>query len=214
MQEIIIGIQGNQPFKITANGVSSKHAKLTITDDGRWILEDLNSTNGTYIYNGEQHSYVRISKKEITPDTSIRLGNNETLLCYEFKARLCVEDEDEYFRIEFKKLMQKWEETQQRKVKIEKKIALVSWIPIGISWILALMRFSDLPIEQRLNLMCVGMLITPFLSRIVSTVSMKWLKTFNAEVKETFVCPNPKCGMPLTETELKRGQCLKCKKHI
>lgn len=44
MKQILLGTEGNQPFKITQQGVSRQHARITIGDDGVWILEDLNST--------------------------------------------------------------------------------------------------------------------------------------------------------------------------
>ena len=53
MKQILLGTEGNQPFKITQQGVSRQHARITIGDDGIWTLEDLNSTNGTFIRNEE-----------------------------------------------------------------------------------------------------------------------------------------------------------------
>ena len=49
MKQFILGTEGNQPFKITQMGVSHQHARITIGDDGVWTLEDLNSTNGTFV---------------------------------------------------------------------------------------------------------------------------------------------------------------------
>ena len=71
--QIVLGKEGNQKFPILNAGVSRRHALLTI-ENNRWILEDLNSTNGTYISeNGGP--FRRISKVEITEDTCIRLGD-------------------------------------------------------------------------------------------------------------------------------------------
>ena len=44
MKTITIGKQGDQPFEIKQEGVSREHAKLTINDNGGWMLEDLNSS--------------------------------------------------------------------------------------------------------------------------------------------------------------------------
>lgn len=49
--EWIIGRGGN--IKINSPGVSREHAKLTRKADGSYILEDLNSTNGTFV-NGQR----------------------------------------------------------------------------------------------------------------------------------------------------------------
>ena len=51
MKEFIIGKEGDQKFKISEkrNKVSRKHCKITIDDNGQWYVDDLDSTNGTYI---------------------------------------------------------------------------------------------------------------------------------------------------------------------
>ena len=42
MEQIyVIGRTGNQPFKIASESVHGEHAKITITEQGKWILEDL-----------------------------------------------------------------------------------------------------------------------------------------------------------------------------
>ena len=60
---IIIGKEGNQPFVITSAGVSRKHAQITI-DHETWFIEDLNSTNGTFVQN-EDGDYIRIINMQI-----------------------------------------------------------------------------------------------------------------------------------------------------
>lgn len=72
--EIIIGRKGEQPFQITDRLVSGKHIKLTTLSDGNVQVEDLGSSNGTFI-NG-----VRIIKKTVTRDTIVQMGPN-----YRFK---------------------------------------------------------------------------------------------------------------------------------
>ena len=67
-QKIIIGREGNQPFPITQDGVSGRHASLTIRTDGTWVLEDLNSMNGTYIRN-KDFVFERVGRKVIEKDT-------------------------------------------------------------------------------------------------------------------------------------------------
>ena len=41
MKEVIIGKEGTQKFAINAARVSRLHAKITILDNGQWVLEDL-----------------------------------------------------------------------------------------------------------------------------------------------------------------------------
>lgn len=74
-REIIIGKTGNQPFALNDPKVSRQHARLVIADDGRLQLIDTGSTNGTFIYNGQQ--FVRITPQQfypVAPDTMIQLG--------------------------------------------------------------------------------------------------------------------------------------------
>jgi pSer/pThr/pTyr-binding forkhead associated (FHA) protein len=47
-KEIRIGRAPNNEFVIEDDYASSQHARLQRNDDG-WLLQDLNSTNGTYV---------------------------------------------------------------------------------------------------------------------------------------------------------------------
>ena len=85
MKTILLGKSGDQPFDIEQQGVSREHARLTIDDDGQWVLNDLDSSNGTYIRN-ENGDWERISKKKITPSTFICLGPDNANGC-KFFAR-------------------------------------------------------------------------------------------------------------------------------
>lgn len=67
--EIIVGKQGNQKIAITDATVSRKHCKLTEQSDGSFWLEDLNSTNGTFV--GDQ----RIIKTKVYRTTIITIGS-------------------------------------------------------------------------------------------------------------------------------------------
>lgn len=207
-QKIIIGREGNQPFPITQDGVSGRHASLTIRADGTWILEDLNSTNGTYIRN-KDFVFERVGRKVIEKDTIIRLGSDDTIRSLQFMAvRLVANPKD--FSFEFGLLKSKWNGLMERRDKLEKQIALMSYLPVGASVLLlgATISVNDIHVIR-------GVMFLPsMLSPVINTFGKKKLKKLNEEVKNTFVCPNPNCGMPLTETEVKQGKCLKCKAHI
>ena len=48
--DIIIGKQGNQPFKLTESSISRQHALFHLDEaTGKMSLRDSNSTNGTWI---------------------------------------------------------------------------------------------------------------------------------------------------------------------
>jgi hypothetical protein len=77
MQSWTIGNQSRQKVDLPLNdeSVSGLHANLTRTDDGRWRLQDNNSTNGTARYiNGR---WVKISQANVRPDEKIRFGKVE-----------------------------------------------------------------------------------------------------------------------------------------
>ena len=78
MKEVIIGKEGTQKFAINAPRVSRQHAKITILDSGQWILEDLNSTNGTYIIY-ENDELVQIKRINITEFTRIVLADQTSM---------------------------------------------------------------------------------------------------------------------------------------
>ena len=48
--DIIIGKQGNQPFKLTESSISRQHALFHLDETtGKMFLRDSNSTNGTWV---------------------------------------------------------------------------------------------------------------------------------------------------------------------
>ena len=58
---------------IEDSGVSRRHARITCRSDGRYFIEDLGSTNGTFI--GPQ----RVEVSEIRPGDRIQIGSHLTL---------------------------------------------------------------------------------------------------------------------------------------
>lgn len=70
--ELIIGRKGEQAFPIMDMSVSGKHLKLTTLSDGNVEVEDLGSSNGTFI------DGVRIIKKVVSRSTTIQMGTRYT----------------------------------------------------------------------------------------------------------------------------------------
>ena len=70
--EIIVGRRGEQSFPIMDKAVSGKHLKLTTMQDGNVQVEDLESTNGTFI------DGVRIIKKVVSRNTVVQMGSTFT----------------------------------------------------------------------------------------------------------------------------------------
>lgn len=70
---IRIGKSEDNDFVVNDVYVSKHHAKLIHSQDGLWILEDLDSTNGTFVNDCQIH------RKYVTFSDSIRLGNSYVL---------------------------------------------------------------------------------------------------------------------------------------
>lgn len=68
IKTISIGRRSTNDVCIPNLSVSGTHAQLTITDDGSGMLEDLGSTNGTYI------NSRLISRQRLAPDDDIVMG--------------------------------------------------------------------------------------------------------------------------------------------
>lgn len=66
--EIIVGREGDQPFTIDNAGVSRRHVKLTDCGNGSYIIEDLGSSNGTFVND------QKVIKRTITVTDKVRLG--------------------------------------------------------------------------------------------------------------------------------------------
>jgi hypothetical protein len=70
---IKIGKAGDNDYVVNEPGVSRYHARLTREENGFLLLEDLTSTNGTFV-NGAQ-----VLKKRISPTDTVILGNQVAL---------------------------------------------------------------------------------------------------------------------------------------
>lgn len=77
--DILIGKQGNQPFALTENSISRKHAILHVDEaTGKMTLTDNRSMNGTYLRLNDG-SFKRISgATQVGPETVVRLGAIQT----------------------------------------------------------------------------------------------------------------------------------------
>lgn len=65
--KLSIGRNRNNQMVLSSRAVSNFHAKIYF-EDGRYMVEDMDSTNGTYI-NG-----IRVNKKSLQPGDEIRIS--------------------------------------------------------------------------------------------------------------------------------------------
>lgn len=120
MKEVIIGKEGTQKFSISASRVSRQHAKITVSDGGHWTLEDLNSTNGTYIID-DNDELVQIKKVEISEFTRIVLAD-QTSMGFTFYAHHILEDDPQNYKTEFLHVLQIHDKAIKEKTEIDAKI--------------------------------------------------------------------------------------------
>ena len=106
MKEFIIGKEGTQKFLIplTKTRVSRQHARITIDDNGVWTLEDLNSTNGTFIIDDEGE-LRQIRRMVIGEFTRIVLAD-QTQMGFSFIAHHVIEDDPNDYRAEFRHVLE------------------------------------------------------------------------------------------------------------
>lgn len=111
---IKIGITGEQKVQIFDPSVDAVHAFITQKEDGRYIIEDNNSSTGVFV------GSLRIRRKTISSDTPIRLGNYATSI--------------DLLMTPPKNLRIVWAKYMEDKCKINRKVAQLSNIRmIGMS---------------------------------------------------------------------------------
>ena len=71
--DITIGRNPNCDIYIDNLGVSKQHAKI-LKQDGEYVVEDLNSTNGTYVNN------KRVARAIINNNDEIHIGKHSLLI--------------------------------------------------------------------------------------------------------------------------------------
>lgn len=215
MKTIVLGREGDQPFPIKAeiNGVSRRHAQITINDNGDWYLEDLGSSNGTFIRDEKTGEIVPVlGKKRITPMTFIFLGPDNSRGCCFFAKQA-----DKYgdFTEEHEYLISKEELMDEKTDRLEsdiKKIRIIGPISIlitvflitGIPTINNLL--GDYAMQIRIALSSMSGLVTALYD---GTAKKRQLQE---ELERWHYCPNPCCSNKLTSKEIRDMRCSKCKK--
>ncbi|MBQ4420385.1 MAG: FHA domain-containing protein [Bacteroidales bacterium] len=209
MEEIIIGREGNQAFKIpnTCNEVSRKHAKITIDDNGKWYLEDLKD-NGTTFYMDENGSYRQTSGKFITPNTTIRLGINPNV-SFVFRAGQIKGE-----KIQWGKLWHQLNKTNddynmqieqmKNKIKLHNKIKIIA----PIIWAVLLS-----PFFKKFGMITGVFMLPGFIANLIFFGDNDKLTALIKEKSQKMRCPNPQCGKQLSEDEVKNMRCNYCKCH-
>jgi two-component system cell cycle response regulator len=67
--QYIVGRDSEAGFVVGRSSVSRQHARLYLADDGNWWVEDLNSTNGTFV------NEMRIKLQQLADSDQVRFGD-------------------------------------------------------------------------------------------------------------------------------------------
>lgn len=125
---IKIGKTDDNDFVIANPSVSRNHARLVSDGASAWILEDLESTNGTFVND------VQILKKSISGSDCIKFGNSDA---YSLDDLLHANNN---YSVEFEKLKTVYKEYSEAKVKIQSsnqlKTRLFQSLPFAIPGII------------------------------------------------------------------------------
>lgn len=210
-QEFIVGRNPLSPVKVPVDkdAVSGKHAKITITDTGVWELEDLNSSNGTFVRDKDGEFY-RIFTKQIKEWDIIRLGNGGAN-SFVFTAGRVLHPDDSYAS-EFRQLKHLLGEQRAAEETKEKRIEINGWISksAGVGIYICCVLFGkmsgiDIPPDIRYLLIA----FAPVLVGVLFNGEAKSLKRIRKKREKILVCP--KCGRPLSDYDIEQGQCSRCK---
>lgn len=207
MDEIIIGREGNQLFKITNDGVSSQHAKLVREANGQLVLIDLGSRNGTYVRNSAGE-FERISRVNVSETDIIRLGSGGIHSVTFWVHHLLVEDVNDY-SFEFRHIISTYrEDFKPQYDALWKKNDMRDWCSVGAP-VLGLglsFLFSNDPLMIRASITLPALGVGLFFMGFA-----KKMRMLNNYRQRTIVCPH--CGRPLSDFDIEQQQCTMCKAH-
>jgi hypothetical protein len=200
METIILGRNGNQPFTITANGVSAQHAKITIDGD-KWTLEDMNSTNGTFIRD-EKGSIRQIVKVDITPKTFIYLGPKSSEGCFFYAHQVKTPGD---FHKDYQLMNEKLTELET-KIKHEEQLSwTVKLTTFALTFVL-IWAINDIQTMRAVAM------ISPMVALLYDP--RKRIKKIRERFARFFDCPNPRCSNTLSKTSVENWRCPECRNKM
>ena len=204
MKTIVLGKGGNQPFPIKNEGVSHRHAQITVDDFDQWTLEDLDSSNGTYVRREEDGELMRVSKVKIKPMTFICLGPDNSKGC-SFYARQAFDYGN--FKEEYEYLIDKEDEFDEKIEAIERKAQMIKKIIFIVNIAIVLLSLGG---ETGVWILRAGTIVSSFFAAFYDASGAK--KKVNDLRDKFHQCPNPLCSHRLKTEEIRDMKCAKCKK--
>ena len=216
--DIIIGKQGNQPFKLTESSISRQHALFHLDEaTGKMSLRDSNSTNGTWILAKDGKFKRLVGEASVGLNTLVRLGAAFT---FRIKDLLPVVNNND--PVDISKLKLVYENYNQNRMSLEAKTSnIMMWrmASLSLGGIFAVMISLILPKEVAGNeaisaiIKISGSILAIGISWLIVDIKSKGLiqkKDQNERYfKKNYCCP--KCGfhfgLKLYENILAEGKC-------
>ncbi len=239
MKQYTIGREEG-PLKIPANAssVSRQHARITIEDDGVWVLEALADHKPIFIRQ-DNGSLLQVSKKRISPSTVVVLGSPD-ITGFSFKAA-DVEGQHKTdplrFRQEYIVIREHLVQIQQEEKAYKKKAQIWGWVGKLGGLMAMVIAFAVIPIfmgeanitdsmtvDQAVQAVKAAeghkmmatrlfMGIFPVLVAILAAVFVTGKEEIKEKRKRLLRCPNPQCNSRLSDEEIELGRCNRCKSH-
>lgn len=212
--------------------ISSRHAKVTLLENGNYFVEDLNSTNGIYV-NG-----YRIQKATITPKDELRLSETSILNLPDIFGQQIQKQPSQQasagsknFTAEFVNLKPVWEDYQKIKIDINKKYqrkstvirSVLSLAPLAFYTVFQATYLSSLEISDPehakwqnsfIYFAGIGGALGNLIGGLMIPSPQEKLTMLDEEFRVRYVCPNPSCrtqlgGVPWL-SYYNQGKCFRC----
>lgn len=226
MKKIQIGrTAGKNDVVINKPDISNMHCSITQLSDAEYLVEDLDSTNGTWV-NG-----TRIFKQRVGLYDELRLSQNEVVSIAQLFSKPAAPPPSQRtpldYTKEFTALEDVWESYQKDRnsttERYEKKKrntqVLITVIPALIFFGLKFTLFKNLSSELQNDISSSWILVSLLLNYVAATVIsnqsiLKELQEMDNEFKIRYVCPNSKCYSQFGNTPWKyykrQKKCMRC----
>jgi hypothetical protein len=219
-----LGRANDNDVTFSEKDISGHHAKVTLLENGNFLVEDLDSTNGTFV-NG-----YRINKSTISKKDELRLSQFIVVNLFEIfglakqsttKRKLDPKD----FCQEFESLKQVWDSYQKERICItkahQKKTTLVrSSITLAPLVIWYILQFTVAENSTASNVIKSNYIVFSVLG---STIAMLFTGNINPledlmqldeDFRVKYVCPNNQCRTQLGnvpwQSYSNQGKCFRC----
>lgn len=213
--KIALGRAPHNDIVVDAPSVSRDHAYVTFVSEQELLIEDRDSSYGTFI-NGR-----RIKQSKLTPADILLLGEHElkTAALFEHFRKKSVEEKTD-FSAEFALLAKKFEEYEKKSARLanmDNKRTQTVRLVASVVGVLLVLSVSFSKVDQTIKVVigsCSGLLATGVVlfTGNKSSKAKNMLGELQAEYETLLLCPkcsNPLINKPLSYWRVKK-QCPRC----